>query len=113
MHELALMEEVLRIALAAAAAQGARRILAVKLSVGRLSGVNPGALAFAFEVVMAAGAAAGAQLELEVVPTVCRCGACGRHFEPVDVIYACPECGCLSADVLAGRELELTGLEVS
>jgi len=59
MHELALMEEVRRIALAAAAAQGARRIHAVKLSVGRLSGVDPDALAFAFEVVMAGGLSAG------------------------------------------------------
>jgi len=113
MHELALMEEVRRIALAAAAAQGARRIHAVKLSVGRLSGVDPEALAFAFEVVMAGGLSAGAQLELEVVPTVCRCAACDGNFKPVDVIYACPDCGCLSAEVLAGRELELTGLEVS
>jgi hydrogenase nickel incorporation protein HypA/HybF len=52
-------------------------------------------------------------LELEVVPTQCRCRGCGQRFEPEDVIFACPICGELSADVLRGRELELTGLEVS
>ena len=113
MHELALMEELHHIALAAAAAQGANRIHAVKLRVGRLSGVDPDALAFAFEVVMAGGISKGARLELEVVPTVCRCGGCGQRFEPVDVVFACPCCGELSADVLGGRELEMTGLEVS
>jgi len=113
MHELALMEELHRIALAAAAAQGAQRIHSVMLRVGRLSGVDPDALAFAFEVVMAGGISEGARLELEVVPTRCRCGGCGQRFEPVDVIFACPICGELSADVLRGRELELTGLEVS
>jgi hydrogenase nickel incorporation protein HypA/HybF len=113
MHELALMEELQRIALATAAAQGAQRIHTVMLRVGRLSGVDPDALAFAFEVVMAGGIGQGATLELEVVPTQCRCGGCGQRFEPVDVIFACPICGELSADVLRGRELELTGLEVS
>jgi len=44
-----------------------------------------------------------------VVPTVCRCAACDENFEPVDVIYACPDCGCLSAEVLAGRELGVDG----
>jgi len=113
MHELALMEELQRIALAAAAAQGAQRIHTVMLRVGRLSGVDPDALAFAVEVVMAGGIGQGATLELEVVPTQCRCGGCGQRFEPVDVIFACPICGELSAHVLRGRELELTGLEVS
>ena len=113
MHELALMEELQRIALATAAAQGAQRIHTVMLRVGRLSGVDPDALAFAFEVVMAGGIGQGATLKLEVVPTQCRCGGCGQRFEPVDVIFACPICGELSADVLRGRELELTGLEVS
>jgi len=113
MHELALMEELQRIALATAAAQGAQRIHTVMLRVGRLSGVDPDALAFAFEVVMASGISQGATLELEVVPTQCRCGGCGQQFEPVDVIFACPICGELSAHVLRGRELELTGLELS
>jgi hydrogenase nickel incorporation protein HypA/HybF len=113
MHELALMEELHRIALASAATQGAERIHRVMLRVGRLSGVDPDALAFAFEVVMAGGIAQGATLELEVVPTQCRCRGCGQRFEPEDVIFACPICGELSADVLRGRELELTGLEVS
>jgi hydrogenase nickel incorporation protein HypA/HybF len=113
MHELALMEELQRIALATAAAQGAQRIHTVMLRVGRLSGVDPDALAFAFEVVMAGGIGQGATLELEVVPTQCRCGGCGQRFEPVDVIFACPICGELSAHVLRGRELELTGLELS
>ncbi len=113
MHELALMEELRRIALEAAVAQGARRIHAMRLRVGRLSGVDPEALRFAFEVVMAEGMASGAQLELEVVPSRCRCGPCGAPFEPEDLILVCPLCGAPAAEVLAGRELELIGLEVT
>jgi len=113
MHELALMEEVRRVALEAAAVHGAKWIHSVALRVGRLSGVDPEALAFAFEVVMADGVAAGATLQLEVVPVRCRCQDCGEQFEPMDVIFACPYCGSLAAEVLGGRELEVTGLEVT
>lgn len=55
MHELALMEEVRRLADEQAAAQGALRIHALHLRIGSLSGVDPEALAFAFEVVMQGG----------------------------------------------------------
>jgi hydrogenase nickel incorporation protein HypA/HybF len=113
MHELALMEEVRRLADEQAAAQGALRIHALHLRIGSLSGVDPEALAFAFEVVMQGGAAQGATLRLEVIPTVCFCGQCEQEFTPVDVIYACPGCGALSQRILSGRELELTSLEVS
>ncbi|APD47107.1 hydrogenase maturation nickel metallochaperone HypA [Synechococcus sp. CS-602] len=86
MHELALMEEVHRIALEAAAAQGGRRIHAVKLRVGRLAGADSAALGFAFEVVMAGGISKGATLELELVPSVCGCAICGENLEPMNVI---------------------------
>jgi hydrogenase nickel incorporation protein HypA/HybF len=113
MHELALMEEVRRLAEERAAAQGADRIHRLHLRVGSLSGVDPEALAFAFEVVMQGGAAEGATLRLEVVPTVCFCGQCGEEFSPGDVIFVCPRCGALSQRILRGRELELASLEVS
>ena len=54
-----------------------------------------------------------AQLELERVPGRCLCSHCGQAFHPCDQIHACPRCGRISGQVLAGRELELVALEVS
>jgi hydrogenase nickel incorporation protein HypA/HybF len=124
------MEQVRRIALEQAAAQGAGRIHRMQLRIGRLSGVDPDALAFAFDVVMADGAPGsaagsapcdgtdsvrtqGATLDLEVVPTVCFCPDCEQTFEPLDVIFTCPVCGGVSQRIERGRELELIALEVS
>ncbi len=115
MHELALMQEVCELALAAAAADGATRITRIQLRVGTVAGVNAEALRSAFAVVMAADAghaAAGADLQLELVPTRCWCPHCNQSFLPADVIHACPLCGQLSSRILEGRELELTALEV-
>lgn len=113
MHELALMEELRRLAERHAAAEGARRIHSLHLRVGSMAGVEPEALAFAFELVMRGGAAEGATLRLEVVPTVCFCDQCEVEFSPGDVIFACPRCGTLSRRILRGRELELAALEIS
>ncbi len=113
MHEVGLMQTALDIALEHAHREGAQRIHRITLRVGALSGTMPEALAFAFDVTTRGTPAEGARLEVERVPVVCRCSACAEEFEPPDIIFECPRCGQLSADVRQGRELELASLEVS
>lgn len=112
MHELALMEELRQLATSEAQRQGASQILLLHLRIGSLCGVDPEALRLAFDVVMAHGSTAQARLELEVVPTRCFCANCQQPFSPLDVIHACPHCGALSRQVLAGHELDLIAMEV-
>ena len=113
MHELALIEEVCRLAQEAAAGQGAHQIHRLHVRVGDLCGVDPDALRQAFAVVQDQAGWATVELDLEIVPTRCWCPDCGEAFLPSDVIHACPRCGQLSRMVLSGRELTLVGLEVS
>lgn len=113
MHELALMEELCRLAVSAATAQGASAIHSLHLRVGDCSGVDARALRQAFEVVRTHDSWRETSLQLEVVPTRCFCSDCGVAFHPKDVIHACPDCGALSSQLLDGRELELVALEVS
>lgn len=113
MHELSLMVEVRRQALAAAAAEGAERIDVITLRVGALSGVEPEALRFAFPVVMEGTIAAGARLLLEVEAAICVCAPCGQRFEARDGCCVCPHCGTISRRLLSGRDLRLVSLEVN
>lgn len=113
MHEVGLMQNLLDSILDQAGRQQFRRIHRVTLRVGDLSGVVPEALQLAFEVVTRGTIAESASLEVEQVAVVCRCRTCEREFRPPDVIYQCPHCGQLSAEVRQGRELELESLEVS
>lgn len=113
MHELALLGNMMEVALGYASRQGAQRIHRITLQVGEMSGVVPEALEFAFEIVTEDTIAAGAQLELKRMPAVCFCPACAREFRPADVVFACPDCGALDVETRAGRELILESLEVS
>lgn len=73
MHELGLAMEIAEIAADAAANAGARRVGAVHVRVGALSGVVKEALEFAWEAASAESAVAGARLEIE--------DAADREFE--------------------------------
>jgi hydrogenase nickel incorporation protein HypA/HybF len=112
MHEAGIMAQALEMAFDAARREGARRIVAMKLRIGALSGVVPEALAFAFDVSTRGTMAEGARLEWDLVPVVCACPNGCADFEPAALVYECPECGAFSARVLRGRELDLLELEV-
>lgn len=89
------------------------RITAVHLRVGPLSGVVAEALTFSFEVAAQGTAIAGARLEIERVPLVAWCDACGAEQVIASIQYLrCPACGGPTPRVVAGRELELKALEV-
>ena len=113
MHELSILEDALVQAFQQTTRAGAKRIHRIKMRIGEISGVAPDALRFAFDVVTQDTIADGAEFELEVVPVKCRCRSCGSAFTPDGLIYECPSCQALSSDVLQGREIELTSLEVS
>lgn len=113
MHEVGIMEQTLEIALNYARDRKATRIHSLVMRVGDLSGVVPEALSFAFDVVVKGTIAEGATLEIDAIPARCYCCHCQQDFQPIDIVYECPNCHQLSTDIRQGKELELTSLEIS
>lgn len=111
MHELSLAMRIVEIACERARAAGARRINAVEVEVGALSGVMAEALAFCFEAA-AQGPAAGARLLIREVEGRAACRACGREFSTDSLLSPCPGCGEYAAELLSGRELAVLSLIV-
>ena len=112
MHELGIMSSAIAAILVEAERHGAERIQRIVLRIGVLSGADPAALRFAFEIAAAGSLAAGAALEIETVPARAHCANCAADF-PADAgfICACPSCGALSGDLRSGRELAVSRLE--
>lgn len=114
MHELSIAQSVVEVAAEAVRNAGATRAVAVRVRVGALSGVVPEALAFCYELAAQETVLEGSRLVVEVVPVVLHCPACDRDVTPADVwCLACPACGTPTADVRAGRELEVRSVEVT
>jgi hydrogenase nickel incorporation protein HypA/HybF len=113
MHELSIALRLLDLAAQAAQAQGTGRVLAVHVKVGAWSGVVPEALRSAFEVARVGSPLAEARLEIEHVPLELCCPDCGLRRQVEDLTgLPCPDCGQARCEVVGGRELELTALEL-
>ena len=113
MHEMALTESIVDIAVEAARQQGARKVTRVFVDVGALSCVEPGALAFCFAVVAAGTLAEGASLEIKRVAGAGWCADCDKPVALADRFGGCPECGGAAVRMTAGDELRVREMEVA
>ena len=111
MHELSIAQSLLEIVVEEASRNGLVQIHAIKLQVGEFAAVVPDALTFCFGMVSRDTVASGAALQIETVPIVARCGACGVLFEVENQIFLCPECGEPVFEIVSGRELSVVGIE--
>ena len=112
MHEMALTESIVEIAVEAAKKQGAGKVKRVFVDVGGLSHVEPDALLFCFAAVSAGTIAEGAELEIDRVPGAGWCLDCGKTVPIAERFGACPECGGYHVKMTGGDDLRVREIEV-
>lgn len=108
MHELAIAESVVSSVLERVDGP----VSVVRLRVGRLAGVVPDALTFCFELATVGTALEGATLEIEERPGRAHCRTCEQDFSLEDPFLLC-SCGSADVELLSGRELSVTSVEVA
>lgn len=111
MHEMAIVQSVLNIALEAGSSGGAQRITRIRIKMGEYSDVVPVILREYFAVAARGTMAEGAELVLGRVPVTMRCRGCGWSG-PVDKLrIRCGGCGGTELTLLTGREFYVESLE--
>jgi hydrogenase nickel incorporation protein HypA/HybF len=114
MHELSIAVNLVEIATREAARAGSEQVLRVYVKVGALSGVVRDALEFAFDVATEGTCLEGAVLEVEDVVVVLFCPTCEAEHPLLDSYrFCCPVCDTPTAEIRAGRELEITAIEIA
>jgi hydrogenase nickel incorporation protein HypA/HybF len=108
MHELAITQSVVDVV---RGRTGDRRVSAVRLQVGRLSGVVPDAMQFCYELVTAGTPLAGSTLVIEPTPGRAHCRSCGNDVDVPDLILLCP-CGSADVELVSGKELQVISVEL-
>jgi hydrogenase nickel incorporation protein HypA/HybF len=114
MHELSIALSIVDLAEEESARLGGGHVEAVHLRLGRLSGVVREALEASYALACEDTSLAGSRLVIEDVPVVAHCVTCdARH--PVRSVQdmCCAVCGTPAADVVEGRELLVTALEIA
>jgi len=113
MHELSIAASIVDLAQEEAERRGVR-VLAIHLTLGALSGVVRESLEGSYEMVAAGTTLEGSRLVIHEQPLVVFCPACSQPRQLVSIqSLICPECGTPAGEVLEGRELQVTALEVS
>lgn len=112
MHEMALTESIVQAIEANAAIHGYARILAVRIVVGPLAGVECEALRFCFEAVSHGTIAEGARLDIQETTATAYCLHCENTVTIRQYFDACPGCGSHRLQVQSGDELQIKELEV-
>ena len=112
MHEVSIMESILETVLTHPEVQSAKKVTALSVSLGSLSSIVEESLRFAFNSMTVDTKAEGAVLHVDHVETVCKCRQCGSSFTPADQGYICPECDAQDVDIVHGREIQITSVEV-
>jgi hydrogenase nickel incorporation protein HypA/HybF len=113
MHELSIALCILDAVAEESARRGGVRVGAVHVKVGALSGVIKAALGPAFELAREGGEFADCRLVVEEVPVVIRCAACqADRAVPSVQEMCCPVCGSAPAEIISGREMDITAMEI-
>ena len=112
MHELSIAQSLVESVRTEATAHPGARVVRIGLRVGDLSGVEPDALKFSFDVIVRGTDLGQATLDVERVPLRQRCERCARDFPVVEYALLCPDCGAPTRTV-GGDELQMTYLELA
>lgn len=105
MHEMSLMDGVVKALRKSAQENSISKINRVKLVVGKMTAALPSALEFAFEILSRGTLMEGAELEIEEQEIVGKCAACAKEFKCGPYVFVCPDCGHTRVEIISGRDL--------
>lgn len=110
MHELAITENILDIAIKHAKGQ---HITDIHLVIGQLSSIVDDSVQFYWDTISKGTSAEGAILHFTRIQTELLCQECMNRFTPTHDNYACPNCGSQRVLVVAGEEFYVEAIEIN
>lgn len=113
MHELAVTQSVLAIALEAAQQAGGPRIVGIDLVIGELSSIVDDSVQFHFDILSQGTLAEDARLHFRRIPTSVFCWDCSERWDAhAPLLPECPLCGSARLQVEGGQEFYVDCIEV-
>ncbi|MEA4812322.1 MAG: hydrogenase maturation nickel metallochaperone HypA [Anaerolineaceae bacterium] len=107
MHELSIVMEVVRQVQEIAAANHAAKVEKIVLQIGEGAPVVPRFIEECFPAAVDGTSMEETKLELEVVPALGLCNACGKTYRLTEQNGRCTYCGESDYDFLSGRDFVL------
>jgi hydrogenase nickel incorporation protein HypA/HybF len=112
MHELAVTESILNIALKHAQQAQATRVTDLHLVIGRLASIVDDSVQFYWDIISSDTICQGAQLHFERVPATLLCLECQKEYTLDSELSPCPVCGSAQVRVTSGDQFWLDSIEI-
>ncbi len=113
MHEMGIAMQIVEIAVASIPADlKSPRVERVNLKVGKLAAVVPESLHFCFQIAVQDTPLRDSVLNIEEIPLRVRCTECNVEWTAHEPVFICRKCNGGSVEMLSGRELDITSIEV-
>lgn len=112
MHELAVTQSILKIALKHAEQASARRIADIHVVMGELSTNVDDSIQFYWDLIARDTIAEGATLHFRRVEAQLQCMACFHKYRPAEGELVCPQCGSVGAKIISGEEFFVESIDV-
>ncbi len=114
MHELPVIENILKVVLAHAVKHRVKRVVAIHLEVGELSDLEDQWMQHYFDYLSKGSPAEKARLVIERVPARLQCNQCGETFPftmALDESNVCPACAAGDCRLISGQGYFVKNLE--
>ncbi len=112
MHELAVTENLLDIALRHGKSAGAKKITDLYLVIGPLSSIIDESVQFYWDILAKETIAEGAKLHFKRTQCKFICLDCNQEFLLKEGNYFCPYCGSINGKILSGDEFYLESIDI-
>jgi hydrogenase nickel incorporation protein HypA/HybF len=111
-HELPVVQSIIKKASAHAMEHGAEKVTTISLVVGDGSGYVPESLQMYFDIVAEGSLCEGAKLSIRRVKPLMQCSGCGKLFERRPFTFDCPDCGGEGTPTETGKELYIEDIGI-
>ena len=112
MHELSLARSLIDLVDEYCEQEKVSHVSRINIRLGELSAMSR-ALYFCFGTVAAGSSCEGAQLHIDEIPLTVFCRNCDEVKRPNGrYSFRCSDCGMPTPEIITGREMELTSIEI-
>lgn len=112
MHELAVTESILNIAVKHAQQANAVRVTDIYVVIGALSSIVDDSVQFYWDFISEGTLCSGATLHFKRVPAQLTCLECGHTYTLQNELSPCPHCNSMQVKVTSGEEFWLDSIEI-
>jgi hydrogenase nickel incorporation protein HypA/HybF len=112
MHELAVTENILNIAIRNAENAHAARVTDIHLVIGALSSIVDDSVQFYWDMLSQDTICAGSKLHFQRLPARIICKDCHTEYEIQEELRTCPSCGSFRVRFVQGEEFFLESIEI-